>query len=88
MALPNLFANIYGLFYICQMNKDVTSIYTATCDNFTVVVETNLSLFIQKLALIEPQIRNYDFYSREFKKKHIIMFKNDKGKIYNLQKFL
>ena len=73
-------------FTFTDMNKDVSNIFTATADNKVVVVETNLKAFVEKLRLIEPKIKSYDIYYREFKKADSVEYKNDKGKTYNLQK--
>lgn len=70
------------------MNKDIKSIFTATVNNKVVVVETNLKAFIEKLRIIEPDIKSYDIYYREFKKSNYIMFENNKKEVYHLQETL
>lgn len=70
------------------MINDLTALYTATLDNSVVVFDTNLAGFIAKLAKIEPGIRNYAHYSRQFKKSDSMDYVNAEGKTYRLQKTL
>lgn len=53
-----------------------------------VVAETNLKAFVEKLRIIEPQIKSYDVYYRELKKSNCIMFENNKKEVYHLQGIL
>jgi hypothetical protein len=70
------------------MIRDLKSLYTAVVDNKVVLFDTNLKLFVESLNKLEPESRNYDFYYREFKKSQHLVFQNNKGLEYHLQKLL
>lgn len=64
------------------MNKDIKRIYIAIRDNHPVAFETNLKNFWERFVLIEPEIRNYDYFYRKFKKEKSFTFISSKGKHY------
>lgn len=70
------------------MIRDLKSLYTAVVDNKVVLFDTNLRLFVEGLNKLEPNTRNYDYYYREFKKSQHLVFQNDKGLTFHLQKLL
>ncbi|MGH1387514.1 hypothetical protein [Kordia sp.] len=70
------------------MIRDLKSLYVAIVDNEVVVFETNLKLFIEELGKIESEIRNYDYYYRQFKKSSKQSLVNSNSKKYYLQKIL
>lgn len=70
------------------MIRDLRNLYTVVVSNKVVLFGTNLSDFIKDLKKIEPEIRNYDYYYRKFKKTDQIEFTNSNGKKYHLQKVL
>lgn len=70
------------------MIRDLKSLYTATIDNRVVLFDTNLKSFVESLNELEQETRNYDYYYREFKKNQLIVFQNNKGLVYHLQKLL
>ncbi len=70
------------------MIRDLKSLYVAIVDNKVVVFETNLKLFVEELAKIEKEARNYDYYYRQFKLKNIVLLSNNDDKKYYLQKLL
>jgi hypothetical protein len=69
-----------------EVIRDLKKLYTANHDNEVVIFATNLKSFVEELAKIEPNSRNYAFYDREFKKKVVLEFIGDSGKSYKLQK--
>ena len=83
-----LFTYIIVIFYICTMEviRDLKKLYTANHDNEVVIFATNLKSFVDALANIEPNARNYAYYDREFKKISVLDFVGDSGKSYKLQK--
>tara|TARA_R110000868_G_scaffold225161_2_gene477430 strand:- start:1416 stop:1628 length:213 start_codon:yes stop_codon:yes gene_type:complete len=70
------------------MIRDLKSLYTAVVDNKVVLFDTNLKLFVKGLNKLELETRNYDYYYREFKKSQQLVFQNNKGLTYHLQKLL
>lgn len=70
------------------MIRDLKSLYVAIVDNEVVVFETNLKLFVEKLAEIEKEARNYDYYYRQFKRSDKLLLLNSDNKTYYLQKVL
>ena len=83
-----LFTDIIVFFYLCAMEviRDLKKLYTANHDNEVVIFATNLKSFVEILAKIEPNARNYAYYDREFKKVGLMDFVGDSGKSYKLQK--
>ena len=76
----------YGLlFYIWCMRSNISFVYVANLDNTTVVVDTSLMPFCNDLKKLEPEARDYHYFSRQFKKSNSISYEID-GKVYNLQK--
>lgn len=69
-----------------EVIRDLKKLYTANHDNEVVIFATNLKSFVEMLAKIEPNARNYAYYDREFKKKAILDFVGDSEKTYKLQK--
>ena len=66
--------------------RDLRNLYVAVCNNEVKVFDTNLKDFHAKLLEIEPGIRNYQYYYREFKKRSLIPFPETGEVKYNLQK--
>lgn len=64
------------------MNKDIKRIYIAISDNQPVAFETNLKNFWERFVLVEPEIRNYDYFYRKFKKDKSFSFTSSSGKEY------
>lgn len=67
------------------MRSTLRYFYIANLDNKTVVLDTSLMPFWTSFQQLEPAIRNYDFFYREFKKTDVIIQQID-GKEYLLQK--
>lgn len=70
------------------MIRDLKTLYIAIYDNKVVFFETNLLKFINGLKLIEPNLKGYQYYNREFKKSKRLIFLTKTEKIYFLQKLL
>lgn len=68
------------------MTRDLKILYAAISDNKIVFFETNLSKFVDELNNRESNSRNYDYYSKQFKKNDLVEFDNKNGKKYFLQK--
>lgn len=66
------------------MNKDIKRIYIAIRDNNPVAFETNLKNFWERFVLVEPEIRNYDYFYRKFKKENSFTFTSSEGKEYTI----
>lgn len=69
-----------------EVIRDLKKLYTANHDNEVVIFATNLKSFVEVLANIEPNARNYAYYDREFKKNSILIFTGVSEKVYKLQK--
>lgn len=70
------------------MIRDLKTLYVAINENKVVFFDTNLSKFITGLKLLEPNIKSYQYYNKEFKKNKTLIFVNRKNKVYFLQKVL
>lgn len=68
------------------MNKDVKYLYIVIKGNKVVCFDTNLKNFVEKLLVIEPEARNYDYFYRKFKKEDSFEYFLESGKVYNFQK--
>ncbi len=55
------------------MNKQLKAAYVGIKDNVAVVFETNLNDFVEKLKVLEPSCRNYNYYYRRFKEQTCLM---------------
>lgn len=70
------------------MIRDLKTFYVAINENKVISFDTNLSKFVAGLKKIEPDVKGYQFYNKEFKKNKIIVFVNKNNKVYFLQKVL
>lgn len=70
------------------MIRDLKTFYVAINENKVISFDTNLSKFVAGLKKIEPDVKGYQFYNKEFKKNNIIVFVNKNNKVYFLQKVL
>lgn len=77
---------ITRIYYI--MIRDLKAFYVAIESNKVVCYDTNLLKFVNGLKQIEPDLKGYQYYNREFKKSNRIVFVNNKEKIYYLQKVI
>ena len=57
----------------------------ANLDNVTLVVDTSLMPFCNDLKKLEPEARDYHYFSRQFKKSNILKYEIS-DKVYTLQK--
>ncbi len=70
------------------MIRDLKALYVAIKDREVVCFGTNLSGFLRKFQEIEPDMKDYQHYRREFKKANVIPYTNSKRETYILQKVL
>lgn len=70
------------------MIRDLKAFYVVIEENKVVHFDTNLLKFINGFKQIEPEIKGYQYFNREFKKSNRIVFINKKEKIYYLQKVI
>lgn len=70
------------------MIRDLKAFYVAIESNKVVYYDTNLLKFIDGFKQIEPEIKSYQYYNRQFKKSNRIIFINKNEKIYYLQKVI
>ena len=69
-----------------EVIRDLKKLYTANHDNEVVIFATNLKSFVEAIAKIEPNCRNYAYYDREFKKSALLEFMGVSENVYKLQK--
>ena len=67
------------------MRNTITYIYVSNLDNVTVVVDTSLMPFVSDLKRLEPGVRDYHYFSRQFKKSNVLQYEIS-GKPYTLQR--
>lgn len=70
------------------MIRDLKAFYVAICENKVVHYDTNLSKFIDGFKLIEPSIKGYQYYNKEFKRNSRIVFISENDRVYFLQKVI
>ena len=67
------------------MIRDLKGFYVAILDNEVVCYGTNLLRFHSGFKELEPNIKSYSYFYREFKKRKVIDFTNKKKQTYFLQ---
>jgi hypothetical protein len=70
------------------MKKDLKMFYVGNLNNRTVIFDSNLRKFIEKLNNIEPASRNYQYYCRQFGKSSEVVYLSPEDKVYVLQRIV
>jgi len=69
------------------MIRDLKAFYVAIKDNEVVKFGTNLTTFYEGFKQLEPDIRNYEWFYRQFKKEKYFKISIDSNEYY-LQKVI